>query len=332
MSISELVNDYGRKYSPYLGDLLNHLPMTQIALYKLTGDINRVISYTESYVEREDLEPLKTDYPEVSSFLECLGKRDLYEGCVDYALKELKEKGVEEVVRHVLSTYPLGLSSSIFHAIIRVSYAMEGYQIDEDLIEEVARALAFYVTAYREGRLFEREVRGLDIVKEMEELLETPRIKRIRESNASMGQKLKVLYSDQDYKSSGFIIEGGEEDKIRFLLNLVIPAYINSMDIVSLHCLLAVHAVYSLKYLCKDLDRALNVLTSSIITHLLTVENLSFNVDRKWLLDYSWSNLLSISVESNDDHVLKLAFSCSELAKTYDTIGLKKAIKRRIYH
>ena len=103
------------------------------------------------------------------------------------------------------------------------------------------------------------------------------------------------------------------------------------MDVVTLHCITGLHAVVSLKDYFKDLNKAWDILTTAIITHLLTVEDLDFEVGRPWLLDFSWTNLIKMGAESTDDHVIKLTYSCSELSKHYDTIGLKKAIKKRLF-
>ncbi len=331
MNISGLINEYGRKYSPYMGDLVNHLPMIQIALFNLYGDLDKVKNFTEAYVEKEKIDLVKEEYPVVSSIEEALGNRELYESCLVLINKEIKEKGVEEVLRRILNTYPLGLSSGLFHTIIRVAYAVEGYKADKDLEEEVARALAYYITAYREGKVFTREIHGYDIIEEMEALINDPNISKIRNSEITMGQKLKTLYNDEEYLKTGFIIEGEEVNKVRFLLNLILPAFVNSNDMVILHCITGLHAVVALKDYFDDFDRILDIITSFIITHLLTVDKLDFTNGNNTFLDFSWPHIICLCKDETDVHTLKLTYSCYELGKTHDTVGLKKAIKKRVY-
>lgn len=37
-----MINQYGDAYRPYMSGLVNHLPMAQLALFNLTGSLERV--------------------------------------------------------------------------------------------------------------------------------------------------------------------------------------------------------------------------------------------------------------------------------------------------
>lgn len=113
MSIGKLINEYGKEFSPYMRGLVNHLPMAQLALYQMTKDLEKVKSYTESYVKIVNIDPIKTEYSQCNSFEECLGKRELYESCLELVKKEIQEKNINEVIRYVLNTYSLGMSSGL---------------------------------------------------------------------------------------------------------------------------------------------------------------------------------------------------------------------------
>ena len=39
MAISKIINYYGEKHRPYMGGLVNHLPMGQLAIYKMSNDL-----------------------------------------------------------------------------------------------------------------------------------------------------------------------------------------------------------------------------------------------------------------------------------------------------
>lgn len=38
MTVEETINMTGKDHSPYMGKLINHLPMAQWAVYKLSGE------------------------------------------------------------------------------------------------------------------------------------------------------------------------------------------------------------------------------------------------------------------------------------------------------
>lgn len=331
MFLSQIVNNYGKMYSPYIRGKVNDLPMTQIALYKMSGDIEKVKNHTDLFLENVSFEPLKSDYPKVNSIDECLGRKELYGSCLDLMERKIDREGVDQVLHHVLNTYTLGLSSDLFHTIIRVAYALEGYKTEEELKDEVARSLAYYLTSYSEGKSFTREISGMDTFSEMTKIVENPYIDGIRKSNMPFGQKLNNIYRDREFTQKGFVIGGTEEDKVRFLLNFVLPAFTNSNDNVILHSITAIHAVVALKDYFDDFNNTLDILTSSIITHLMAMEKLDFTNRDRTLVDFSWRNIICMGMESPDIHTIKLTYSCSELGKRYEMVGLKKAVKKRIF-
>ena len=62
--------------TPYMGGLINHLPMCQMPLYQMNKDIEKIKSYSEYFVENFDIDLVKNIYSKVASLEECLGKRD----------------------------------------------------------------------------------------------------------------------------------------------------------------------------------------------------------------------------------------------------------------
>lgn len=330
MAIGKLINEYGRQYSPYMRGLVNHLPMAQLALYKMSGDLEKVKTYTESYVNMVNIDSVKTEYPKVYSFEECLGDRELYESCLEVIKKEIADKNINEVIKYVLNTYPLGMSSGIFHTLIRVAYAVEGFKADEELTEEVARSLAYYITAYREGDLFERRINCYKIVEEMEALINNSHIRELLESKGTMGKKIRALYDDNEYLKLGFVIDGKKEEKVKALLQILLPPFIKTGSIIILHCITGLHALLMLEEYYDNFDNALDILTTCIITHLLTQDDLSFNSKKDRIIDFSWRNIISMGVQSTDVHTLKLTYSCCELYKGCEMVELKQAAKKRI--
>lgn len=332
MYISELINQHGSNHRPYMRGLVNHLPMAQLALFKLSESPERVKEYTEAYVERAKIDPINEEYPKIDSIEECVGNRELYEACLVLIEKELEEKDPKEFTSYLLNTYSLGMSSGLFHTIIRVAYAIEGYEMNKELKEELARALAYYITAYREGKLLTRKVNYVDLQNQMDRLINLPHLKEIRQSNQSLGQKLNTFYNDEEYLREGFLIKGSEEEKIQSLLGILLQMYLNTLDIVILHCITGLHALIVLRDYFEDFENALDIFTSFAITHALTLKDLGVGNGRKRLVDFSWANLISMGIESPDVHTLKFTYSCSELSKRYDMVDLKRAARWKITH
>lgn len=333
MGISDLINNYARDYSPYMRGLINHLPMGQLALYFMTNDLKKVEDYSNYYMERSSIDSIKDVGTIVESIDECLGKRDLYEPLVEYFNRYVDDDNIDEYISYVLNTYPLGMSSGIFHTLIRLAYAVEGYEEDKRLLEEVKRALAYYVTGYREAGLLSREIAGDRVIEEMKALGSNQNLRNRMNTQASMGKKMRVLYNSSEYMNdSGFIIQGYEDDKIKGLLDLILPAYINSKDsgnIIILHCITGLHALMVLKDSFKDFDEALDIITTCIVTHLMTIENLDLSPIEENITE-TFDELISKGVESRDVHTIKLTYSSNEIYRIYNRTDLKIAALKRI--
>ena len=330
MTIGNLINQYGKIYSPYQGDLVNHLPMGQLALYKMTQDLEKIKIYSEKYSQRTNINPIKSEYPKAKRIEDCLGKPELYEACLELIANKINPKNMNEYIYQVLNKYDLGMSSGLFHTIIRVAYAVEGVRIDGVLIDEVARALAYYVTAYKPAAIFPIGVKSESAVKEVGNLIQNPHIIRKVKSKKSLGQKLKTLYSDEIFMNVGFVIDGAREQKINTLLDILIPAYKNTNDIVVLHCITGLHALLVLKGYYDDLDRSIDILTTCIIVHLLTVDNIDITNNGEESTSISWEGLIKKGSKSSDVHTIKLTYSASELFKEYENPGLKDIVLMRL--
>lgn len=329
MDIEELINKDAEKYSPYASGLVNHLPMGQLALYKLTDDIEKTEEYTDYYVRKVNVDRVKEDYKKVDSIDKCLGNRDLYEACLNLIREKLKEENVDELVKLILNKYTLGLSSGLFHTTIRLAYAIEGYKIDSGLQREVERALAYYITGYREGGLFKREIPRDNVKKEMNKLIEDLEIKEIRESDMSLGKKLKTFYQNEEFLDKGFTIKGNEDDKVRGILEVLIPAFYNSNNIVMLHTITGLQAVITLKNYFTDYEGALDILTTSAICHILTQKDLDIKKeDTK--TGKTWEEIIELVSNSKDVHTIKFVYTSEKLDALYNIPELRYASNKRL--
>lgn len=329
MNIEQLINRSAERYSPYANGLVNHLPMGQFALYKLTDNIEKVEEYTDSYLRRANMDRVKKRYEKADSIEECLGNREMYESCLELIREKTKDEKIEDLVSSVLNKYTLGLSSGLFHTTIRLAYAIEGYETDKRLQSEVERALAYYTTAYREGGLFTREISKDKVREETSKLIENPDIKEIRESDMSLGKKLKSFYENKEFLENGFIIDGDEDDKVKGILEVLIPAFYNSNNVVMLHTITGLQAVVTLKNYFNDYKRALDILTTTAIAHILTQDDL--NIKREdTSMDKTWDEIIKLVSKSKNVHTIKLAYTSKKLDDLFSITELKYASYKRV--
>ncbi|MCR3955791.1 MAG: hypothetical protein NUK57_05790 [Gudongella sp.] len=330
MSIAELVNRHGEEYSPYQGNLVNHLPMGQLAYFKLTGDLEGAEEFTKKYIQRASINPVKKGFQKSDDIWKCVENRDGYEACLALVKEEMTLENWREYTFKILDKLKFGMSSGIFHTLIRTAYAVEGMEEDEDYIHELRRAIAYYITAYKGAGAFEVSIEGERIIHEMENLLNNPNIGRLLEEENTMGMKLKTLYSNPMYNKLGFLVEGEPQDKVRALLDLLIPAYRDTDSIVVLHCITGLHALVVLKDFFEDYSYALDIMTTCIISHLLTVEELSVKEEEVDLMEESWQEISGLASKSIDVHTIKLAYTAGQMDMMFDKPQLKTIAMRRI--
>ncbi|MDY0235001.1 MAG: questin oxidase family protein [Gudongella sp.] len=330
MGIGSLVNQFGDEFSPYAGNLVNHLPMGQLAFYKMTNNLEDTLDYSQKYSKTTKIKPVKEDYIKADSIKECVGDRELYESCLALFQDEITIDNYNYSIFDTLNNYKLGMSSGLFHTLIRVAYAIEGLEIDKDYLPEVARALAYYITAYREAAVFESGIDRDRIIHEMDNLISNPNIKELLKENKGLGKRLKALYSDENYMKFGFVINGDSDEKINAILDLTITAYANTGDIVALHCITGLHALITLEKYWEDFPNALDIYITSVVSHLLTINELSLDEFQLREEYPSWEDIIDKGSKSSDVHTLKLAYSARELDKEYKHPGLKEIVIRRL--
>ncbi len=332
MIIEDIINRTGKELSPYRGSLVNHVPMVQWAIYRLSGETKYVEEFNAKYIEKAKVDRVKKEYEDVNSLKEALGKRELYEGTVDFLNKELSAKDINELTRYILNKYPLGMSSGVFHTLIRVAYGVEGYREKDKLKEELIRGLSYYITAYREADLFKRKVLSKDIIGEIRTLSRMEYIKEILESYDSLGKRMRGLYNDGRYLEDGFIIEGNEEEKIRGLLDLLIPLFCKRNNIVLLHCITGLHALIILKECFEDFEKAIDIFTTCVITHIIASEFVDYPEMKEASTSFSWNYIIQKTLKSNDIHDIKLTYSALSLDRLYNIEQLKDVSIKRIKH
>ncbi len=329
MNIEQLINKDAENHSPYMNGFVNHLPMVKFALFSITNDINKVENYIDNYLKKVNIDTVKENYKKVNSLEECLGKKELYESCLDLIREISKQKDIKELVSLILNKYPLGLSSGLFHTTIRLSYAIEGYELSKELKPEVERALSYYITGYKEGALFQRKISKEDVVVEMNKLVQDEILKEIRNSNINLGQKLKKLYNSEKLLRQGFIVEGNKEEKVKGILQILIPAFYNTNNIVMLHCITGLQAVVTLNNYFEDYKVALDIFTTVAITHLLTQTDLDLK-NENTELDESWDEVLRKVSRSENIHTIKFGYTNKKLYDLFNELDLKYITNRRV--
>ena len=283
MNIKKTINSYAL-YSPeYGGGLTNHLPMVQFALYRMGASKSRIIKYSNEYLLEKGIKKAEKSDVNINSIEDELCVEKSYLNYVDYYKNKADFEGIDPIIAGVLNKLYGGLSSALFHGIIRVSYSLQSQNEDE-----IYRALAYYSSVY-EAVPFTR--RKIDI--------------------AILNDEIQNILT---HKSSDYFYLKGEIA----LLESLVELYIRSGSFVVLHCITGYHALMNLKEYYDDFNEVFDRFTVCVQKTLLRVTLDSFkkvSITRK---HESWEEILNIACSVNHSHTIKFIYSCFELSKQFN--------------
>ena len=330
MALVNIVEDDGWDLGPVVdrgpgrSRFVNHLPMGQAALWRMGQDEERVRRFSEHYLKRNNVVKNRTGIPPAASLADCLGKEERYEACLGWFHQELSRREVDDLIGEVLNRWPRGLSGGLFHVTIRLAYAWDGWQENREYKREVARALAYYVTYYRETPAYGREVDPEAVPGAVSRFLQAPAVRSLADSGSSLGTVLKELAGGEDPEVPGFRVGGTMEEAAGALLGFLTGALVATPNIVVLHCITGLHGFWVLRDHFERPREALDLLTAAMLHHLVIVEDLAWTSPASPDV-LSWADIWASASQSSDVHTIKLAYTGRELDRLFGLPGLRAA-------
>jgi len=125
--------------------LTNHLPMALVAKAGLGAPVSELRRFSNRYARRlAKVDSCSQDLTK-TSWLRAVGLRDAYADLFCFFENEVRETGVEIVIRTYLGHLVPGISGAAFHGVIRLAYSL-----DVDSPKRVAAALAYLASSASE--------------------------------------------------------------------------------------------------------------------------------------------------------------------------------------
>jgi hypothetical protein len=272
----------------YANGMANHLAMALVALDRLGASDERLREFAAFYQRR--LRPKPQNEITLSTTFAA----------------DLQEKGRETFLRDAISPLTPGLASEAFHGLIRTAYAVDSGD-DVDLPD----ALTSWVLGY--AALGRRDERGWDSAaaafaamnrddcfpKELTGQSITGRI-----------AKIVAIPAFDDYRAAIRNLQLCDLAKIATLI------FLATGDFTVLHLVTACHATRILQpYLAAD---AIDHLAVAMLAAYASIGRPDFDVDVQPPHDLpDWRSLAARVIPSNDEHDLKLVYSCQQEEKQY---------------
>lgn len=295
MFVQKILTDYSH-YGPLHGQgLVNHLPMAQVALWKMGATEERLQAYSEAYIKRWQITPAPVGPKKITQLDDALGDELEYCNYVVYFKKVLKTQGIESLLKETLNPLSKGMASGLFHGLIRTAYALESGSL-----EEVTRGLSLYASVYHETRFEGKMIQAHDFK--------------------------EALYTYHQQEGQHFYMEGTIEQKEQALAETLSQLYLSTGHFIVLHMITGFHALMVLKKYYREFD---NVLDRYTVCVQRAIRRLPKDMYKKIVLsqaEYEWAALKQEAIEAEDAHTIKFIYTCDELNKRFPSpVFLKNA-------
>ncbi len=305
-----------RHYHPsYQGGLSNHCSMTLIALERMGASPERVKSYGLAYLS--GMEPAGTpgDGINAENWRERLGDDSAYLDYLGFFRREIGRLNARAALRAYMPALAAGLSAAAFHPIIRTAYG-----VIADDPEEIAVGLAYWASRYLalpERPDMPAELPFAPSDDPLQVLLKTrswPGLEFEPDADALIDREMLRAADTTLFPliAASLEVDDLTLDRLRQTAALF---FLGADDFNSLHAVTGLHAARILsdfaldrRAFAREVWRALLALYLSLDRPEIPSAAAAAERTAEDLPD--WNAILPAAVASDDEHAIKLVFSC----------------------
>ncbi len=295
----------------YRGGLTNHLPMLY-GVYKLLNVSEPTIKEKlKQYHEEKGILDLTLPSTPVLEF-----EQD-YIKLTSYFLSEMNRNGKDIVVKDYLNKRIKSLHSALFHATIRLYYAVS---LNHDLM--IAQALAYFElvnSPFGPSRVKYNQVVYREKLSELRKRVQS---ENIDFPNKSTSRKFEFLSNHRLFRSNVINLNYHDVSE-EFVVQIILEEYVKTQDFYTLHLITGLQAINGLKEYFLDYQEVLrHYLDSAVLFLMFDLEK----SQKEHIEEEQSVQTLINDIESyRDTHNVKLLFSLYELYKVYPLQLIKKA-------
>lgn len=283
--------------------ITNHLPMALIALDRLGASPERLEEYFAYYSEK--LKPLQySSYDKNFNWLEHLGDKDKFNVYLSFYSDQISLVGIKLALSTYIDKLIQGCAASAFHALIRLSYG-----IIQENYKEIAFGLAHMSSYFLPLPVpVRRNIKPEGVINNA---------LRTFSNYVAVGDSVTKRITDISEKPEFSSVNYYPADlSLGACSTLFSKLYLQSHDFTVLHTVTSAHAMRVLLPYINDKDTALKSYWSAALAAIISIKDLKFNI----ITESEYSGNLNVKkvINSNDDHTIKLVFSCIEEYQYYN--------------
>ena len=305
-----------RHYHPsYHGGLANHCPMTLIALDRMGATPQRIENFAHDYLKRMEPAPVLGDAIDAQNWRQHLGDASAYGDYLGFFRREVGRLNARAALRAYLPELAPGLGAAAFHPIIRTAFGV----IAEDS-DEIAVGLAYWASRFL--ALPESTDAAVDVsIAQSEDpaqiLKQTRGLAELEFEPDPDALIDREMAEAAEYPLFPAVVATLSVDELTLdrLRQAATLLFLGADDFNSLHAVTGLHAARVLsdfavdrRAFAREVWRALLALYLSLDRPELPTLAMAAELTTEDLPD--WNAILPAAVANDDEHVIKLVFSC----------------------
>ncbi len=320
-SVAQRILEANRHYdAQFHHGLSNHLSMAIVALDELGAPDARLSEFFERY--RSRLEPLPERREPVvrARWAEALGTQSRYADYLAFFRAEVARAGADGAVRAYLPALMPGVAGSSFHPIIRLGYAVHARDA-----ADVAVSLAYFADqSLRLGGAPASAVSSsaggpLDLLRSM---AETPALAHHAQGNGAIFEQLRAVAAMPEFATAAAAAMAARDVTVPSLAEAAAALYAAAPNFASLHVVTSAHALRVLSPFLDDPAAASRWLLQAFGAVYVAMGTPALKPDEdraraEASAPPSWEAIANAAAASNDEHVIKMVYTCREEAGAY---------------
>ena len=312
MTMLDKLLDENARFALLHRGTVNHLPMTLVALSKLGASDERLAEYF-NYWEGKFALPRAGEEQPISrqDWASGLSRHEAFWPLADLFAAWIAESNVETVVGAVLPRVECGPGAIAFHAMIRLAYGLEANHRGE-----VAAGLAAWVASYRDLAL---DLNGAQVASSVGEGLSSIRmaVGGGAPMSGSISRAMIAVAANPDFRAA--LLAQPPGDLLGELSRAAIRLYWGTSNFTVLHMVTSVHAA---RIVLERFPRLATPALSQALwgewcTAYATIGAPPFDEPATEGSLLPFGSIAAAAVQQNNDHVVKLTYTCREEEARY---------------
>ena len=309
-------------YSYEYGDeLADHLPMTRSALRRLGASAERREAFAQRYVVEKALRPLDPVGAEAHARAALVAR--------------IAHDGRDAVLRSELHELARGLGGGAFHALIRVAYAIA----DRDDLE-LAAGLAYWRHAYLDLGVADSadvdDTNAATTAFDPDAVLARART-ILRDVPPRLNDRALIAHRMSAVARESAFAAVVEDARVRTrdlprIASIVVRGFAATRSFTILHAMTATHAMRVLMPYSRDPDATVCDLWRAIVAAYVSAGLPEIPHESVLVQRYAdvpaWDTLVTRACASDDEHVIKAAFTAREEDRAYANPCYRIAVAR----